>query len=414
MALRELPEEREVGRTWFSHARFGLFVHWGLYSLLGRGEWVRNRERIAPAQYVALADEFRAEGYNPWEWAQVARRAGMRYAVLTTKHHDGFCLWNSRTCAFNSANAACRRDLVGEFLDAFRAAGLKVGLYYSLGDWHNPDWAAAVHGDEPARLRFVQYTASLIEELTTDYGKLDVFWYDLPQGLTAEQWTSRELNAGIRRRQPGILINNRSMLPEDFSISERSLESAVPGRMWEAAITLNESWAYVAGDRDYKSPRDVARALARVSNGGGNLLLNVGPEGSGRWSERAEEILREVGAWLDRNGEAVYGTDGGGLPFNLWGSSTVRGNVMYLFLERYFGTEVTVGGLVPNVVRADVLGTGQRLDFRRFETQTVISGLPATPPDPLVTVLRLELDGPPDQDISRVIAGADIMASFPD
>lgn len=400
--------------AWFAEARYGMFIHWGLYSLLGRGEWARNRERIPDEEYVALADRFRAEGFNARAWARIAADAGMRYSVLTSKHHDGFCLWNSQTCAFNSMNAACRRDLLREWVEAFRSEGLKVGVYYSLGDWHNPDWIGAVRGDEACRVRFVQYTRALLSELLSGYGRIDILWYDLPQGLTAEQWESASLNQMARRLQPDILINNRSMLPEDFSVREQSLHGAPAGRMWESCLTLNESWAYVAGDHDYKSARAVARSLARAAGGGGNLLLNVGPDGTGQVTSQSREIILEAGEWLKRVGSAVYGASGEGMTFNLWGGSTYKAPYWNLFIERWMGQELVIGGLGATVLEAEVLGHAIPLRISTKGRQTILSGLPMEPPDPVLTVLRLKLDGPPDQDISRVIGGADIMANFPD
>lgn len=407
-------EKAKPQLEWFRSARYGLFLHWGLYSILGRGEWVRNRERIPDQEYEALAARFDVPAYDPLAWARLARQVGMRYAVLTTKHHDGFCMWDSKACSFNSRNAACRRDLVGEFVEAFRSYDLKVGLYYSLGDWHNPDWAAAVHGDEGARIRFVDYTRSLLNELLSSYGPIDILWYDLPQGLTAEGWDAVSLNTMARRLQPDMLINNRSMLPEDFSVVEQRIGGVRPGRMWESCLTLNESWAYVDSDLDYKTPRQVAKALAKVAAGGGNLLLNVGPTGSGEITASSMRTLREVGAWVERHGEALFDVDGGGLPFNLWGSTTVRGNTMYLFLERYFAPEIVIGGLVPQVISASCLSDGRPLSYRRDGNRTILGGLPEIAPDPVLPVVKVELDGRPDQDISRVIAGADIMARFPD
>lgn len=400
--------------AWFDQARYGLFLHWGLYSLLGRGEWVRNREQVPESDYVKLVDAFDAKDFKPREWAAFATDCGMRYSVLTTKHHDGFCLWNSDTCQFNSVNSAARRDLVEEFVTAFRDEGLRVGLYYSLGDWHHPDWAKAAHGDEMAEGRFVSYTHQLVEELVTQYGRIDIMWYDLPQALTADQWRAEELNAMVRHHQPHILINNRSMLPEDFSISEQHLHPTPPGRKWEGCMTLNESWAYVEGDNDFKSPRAVARTLAKVASTGGNLLLNVGPTGSGALPPESRVILEQVGRWLHRNGEAVYAISSDRLPFNLWGSTLVVGSTLYLFLERYFGSKLTIGGLTNRIVAAKILGFDAKLSWERKGDQTTISGLPAEAPDPILTVLKIELDGLPDQSISRAIAGADIMASFPD
>lgn len=400
--------------AWFREARFGLFVHWGLYSLLGRGEWARNRERIPDEEYVALSDQFSAEAFDARAIADMAKRAGMRYGILTTKHHDGFCLWDSKVCGFNALHSAAGRDLVREFVEAFREAGLRVGLYYSLGDWHHPDWIRAVRGDEPARRRFVQYTRALVSELMSEYGRIDVLWYDLPQGLSADQWEAVSLNTMVRELQPGILINNRSMLAEDFSVREQSLHGAPEGRLWETCLTLNESWAYVEQDHEFKSPRQVVRSLARAAVGGGNLLLNVGPDGSGAIRYESSSVLAEVGAWCARNGEAIYGPGDHSMPFNLWGESLARGNDLFLFLLRYFGKEFVVGGLGPRVLDARVLGTDIRPVAHRRGNRTFITGMPETAPDPLLTVVKLTLDGPPSQDISEVIGGADIMASFPD
>jgi alpha-L-fucosidase len=400
--------------AWFQDARFGLFVHWGLYAVLGRGEWIRNRESVPDDEYESLVQSFDAAEFDTREWARMAKQAGMRYAVLTTKHHEGFCLWDSRTCAFNALNSAANRDLVREFVEAFRAEGLRVGLYYSLGDWHNPDWKWAVHGDEPARVRFVAYTRDLVRELMSQYGRIDVLWYDLPQGLTAEQWEADSLNAMVRELQPEILINNRSLRREDFSILEQSLHGAPENRMWETCLTLNGSWGFNPADHDFKSPRKVASTLATIAKMGGNLLLNVGPDAHGRVPEASQAILREVGTWLDRNGEAIFGTSGFGLPFNLWGTTTARAHAMYLFLECYFGCELVIGGLEPNVLDAQILGANLPLSVERRGRQTILRGLPCESPDPVLTVVRLTLDGPPDQSLSRDIAGSDIMVRFPD
>lgn len=400
---------------WFSEARFGLFIHWGLYSVLGRGEWLFNRERWEMSDYEKLADQFTTEHYDPKAWAQMAKDAGMRYAVLTTKHHEGFCLWDSKTCAFNSVNSAAKRDLVGEYVTAFRDAGLKVGFYYSLGDWRNPDWAAGFNGDESAYHRFMQYTRDLIDELMTNYGKIDILWYDLPQCYTALQWQAVDLNHHIRNLQPDILINNRAYTSEDFGTPEQHIAAAPVGRLWESCMTLNEHWGYCPHDHDYKSPADVAANLAQVASGGGNLLLNVGPTPQGIIPTESQQILKQVGMWLQRNGESVYdASDRHGLMFNLFGPITAKGNNLYLHLKNYWGKQVIVGGLTPNVISARILGNNTPLQVQRHKHQTIISGLPDTSPDEVLTVIHLTLDGKPDQDISRVIGAADIFPKLID
>jgi alpha-L-fucosidase len=399
---------------WFEQARFGMFIHWGLYALLGHGEWALNRERIPLGEYIKFAAKFKPRNYDPKTWAQLAVDAGMRYVVLTTKHHEGFCLWDSKVCKFNSANSAAGNDLLAGYVAAVRSAGLKVGFYYSLGDWYNPDWAAGWKGDVEARVRFMQYTHALVRELMTQYGQIDVLFYDLPQCYSAAEWRSVELNAMVRQLQPQIIINNRAMTTEDYATPEQHVAAAPRGRMWECCMTLNRHWGYCPTDRDYKSPQTIVLTLASVASGAGNLLLNVGPDAEGQIPVESEAILRRVGQWLHVHGESIYGSERHSLPWNLWGPTTVKGNTMYLHLEDCFGTNLVVGGLTKRVLAATVLGTEQRLCVDQRSTQTIITGLPDQLPDELVRVVKLELDGPPDQDISRVIGAADIFPDLPE
>lgn len=400
---------------WFADARFGLFVHWGLYAVPGRGEWIFNRERWDMQDYAKLSDQFTAENYDPQTWAAMARDAGMRYAVLTTKHHEGFCLWDSKTCAFNAVNSAAKRDLVSEYVTAFRNVGLKVGFYYSLGDWYNTDWTLGFQGDEEAYHRFMQYTHDLLTELMTQYGKIDILWYDLPQCYSALQWQAVDLNHHLRNLQPDILINNRAYTSEDFSTPEQHIVAAPSGRLWESCMTLNNHWGYCPHDDNYKSASQVVLNLAQVASGGGNLLLNVGPDPQGRIPQPAIDILKQTGNWLQRNGQSIYqASDRQGLSFNLWGPVTSCGNDLYLHLKNYWGNELIIGGLTPDVKHARIMANNQPLTIRRNNHQTILGGLPSKSPDELVTVLHLQLDGKPDQDISRVIGQADIFPNLTD
>jgi len=402
--------------AWFADARFGMFIHWGLYAVLGRGEWAMSREYIPMEEYEPLKDRFTAEHYDPHAWAALARDAGMKYAVLTTKHHEGFCLWDSKVCSFNATRSAAGRDLVGEYVEAFREAGLKVGLYYSLGDWLNPDWRRGYEPGperEPARERFMGYTKELLRELLTGYGPIDLLFYDLPQNYSAQEWDAVGLNAMARRLHPNILINNRAMTTEDYATPEQHATASPPGRMWETCMTLNDNWGYVPSDHHFKTPREIVRTLTQIASGAGNLLLNVGPDAQGRIPAESQSILREVGGWLAEHGESVYGSQRHGMSWNMWGGCTARGRVLYLHLSRYFGSTLTIGALVPRVLKAELIGSPLTLTVEQTSERVVIHGLPETAPNPLMPVLRLELDAPPEQDFRSQLGIADIFPVFP-
>lgn len=398
---------------WWQDARFGMFIHWGLYSVLGRGEWAMSREAIPWEEYRPLADRFTAARFDPAEWCRVAKAADMHYMVLTTKHHEGFSLWDSPANPFNSMRSAARRDLVGEYVEAVRSAGLKVGLYYSLGDWHHPDWAAAWQGDLAARRRFVDYTHTLVHELLSRYGHIDILWYDLPQCFTPDEWRMVELNWMARSLQPHLLINNRGYTTEDFATPEQHASASAKGRRWESCMTLNGHWGFCPTDRAWKSPAAVAGTLANCASGGGNLLLNVGPDAEGVIPAESVRILEQVGAWLRRHDEAVRGTDRHDLMWYLFGPVSVRGNSMYCFLGQYYGDRLVVGGLTRRVLGATCVSTGRKLYVEQRGRQTIITGLGDTPPDPVLPVVRLDLDGPPAHDVSSVLGGADIFPTLP-
>lgn len=398
---------------WFVKARYGMFIHWGLYAMLGRGEWVMNRERIPLDEYVRLAEGFNPTAYRPREWAALACDAGMRYMVLTTKHHEGFCLWDSKVCRFNAVHSGARRDLLAEYVDAVREAGLKVGLYYSLGDWHHPDWAAGACGDEAAKRRFVDYTHALVGELMTQYGRIDILWYDLPQGYSPADWRSVELNAKARMSQPHILINNRALTTEDFATPEQHVTTSPRGRMWEACMTLNENWGYCRSDRAFKSPRAVARNLASVAAGGGNLLLNVGPDETGRIPDESQAILQRVGRWLAVHGEAIYDTHRHNLGWYLWGQTTVRGCTLYAHVVQWYGRELCIGGLTNKVLGVTLMCSGTSVRFEQRGPQLFLRDLPDAAPDEVMPVFKIELDSPPDHDLSRILGGADIVLDLP-
>lgn len=388
--------------AWFSESRFGMFVHWGAYSVAARGEWVANRERIAKEDYIRLyVDHFRAEAYSPEKWADLAGEAGMGYAVLTTRHHDGFALWPTEASDFHSGRLGPRRDLVGRFVEAFRKAGLRVGLYFSPADWFHPDYPGPYFRDWPgeedwageeARLRFIDYYRRQIRELLTWYGSIDYLWFD---GCIPSNLQSREANEEALRLQPDLLINDRNGQPFQVHVSEQSIKPGPPGELWEACITLNDSWGFHAGDSNWKSPRQVIQMLTETAAGGGNLLLNVGPRGDGTIPTESAEILREVGSWMRGNGASLRGSVRSPFPWITSGRVTTKGHSIYLHLWNGTGPEFHYAELKNRVLSARLLKSGQAVEFEQSADRLVLRGLPVPLPDPIATTIEIEVEGVP-------------------
>jgi alpha-L-fucosidase len=392
--LKAADRTRARRMSWWRDARFGMFIHWGLYAQLGRHEWVMNRERIPVAEYEKLALTWKPKPRAAREWAALAKRAGMKYMVMTTKHHEGFLLWDSKMSAYNAAQCGPGRDLVREYIDAARECGLRVGFYYSLMDWHHPDGAACA-GDEAARRRFLDYTQGCVRELCSNYGKIDILWYDVSWPLASpDAWESCAMNAMVRRLQPQIVINNRSQLPEDFGTPEEHIRAEDVGRAWEACMTFNGSWGWqLAPPEDWHSVRSVLNMLRTCAAGQGNLLLNIGPKPDGSVPPEAAERLMAVGRWLKRCGSAIYGkvdrvAHMEWMPTGAW---TRRGTTLYFWCTRWPGRELAIGGLTEKLVRARLYPNGKSLPFLQSGNRLVIGGMPAACPDPIAGVALVEL-----------------------
>ena len=387
---------QQPAADWFRNARFGLFVHWGMYSIYGRGEQVLFREHLAPSEYRQQADSFCPRRYRPEDWAALAKKAGMRYAVLTAKHHDGYCLFDSALSDLTSTKTAAGRDLVQEYVSAFRAAGLKVGLYYSLADWQWPAYFAGPASDPEGFERFLEYTHGQVRELCSNYGQLDVIWFDGVWPHAAETWRSADLLAMIRSLQPGILINDRAGLPADFGTPEQSILAAQPGRAWESCITsVERHWGYHAGERLWKTPEQIIHTLAQVSEGGGNLLLNVGPRPDGTFPHPFVDLLSEVGSWLDVNGASIYGCEPSVCECISIGRMTVVGSTVYLHCLYWPGSSLHLSGLDNRVLSARLLADGWPLGVEQCGEHIYINDLPTLPPDPRNTVIAIEVEGTP-------------------
>jgi alpha-L-fucosidase len=395
---------------WFPQARFGLFVHWGAYAAYGRGEQVLFREHLEQREYAEAACRWNPRQYDAAAWADVAARAGMKYAVLTSRHHDGFCLWDSKHTDYSVGKQAPGRDFVREFLDAFRAAGLRVGLYHSLADWRIPAYWEGPQNDPEGWEKFRRYVHDQVEELLTDYGKLDVFWFDGAWPQNALEWGGPELIEKMRALQPHLLINNRlGSMPApahehadggagpgtselgDFGTPEHRI-AAEADRLWESCQVANwRLWGYSIGER-WRPADQLLDMLVQSASMGGNLLLNVGPDGDGRLPAEFVERMEQIGRWLEVHGEAIYDAEGGDVCEMITrGYQIVKGNTLYLVIRFWDRRpELRLAGLTPPVERANLLTTGQELEVEQQGDVVFIRGLPAEPPTSLFPVIKLE------------------------
>ena len=389
----------EARIQWFREARFGLFLHWGLYAIPARGEWVRSNERMPEAQYLPYFDEFSAPDFDPRAWARAAKEAGMRYAVLTAKHHDGFCLFDSALTDFKSTNTPCGRDIVREFIDAFRAEGLRVGLYFSLLDWHHPDfphYGDRHHpmGGDPAYSnenrnfdRYLDFMHGQVRELCENYGKIDIFWFDFSyDDMRGEKWRAAELVDMVRTLQPGVILDNRlevsgegfgslyECAPTPWHGDFVSPEKIIPPKglqdvqgndlYWEACVTMNQNWGYCANDHHYKPAGMLIKKLVECVSKGGNLLLNVGPDARGNFPPESLERLKAIGSWMKFNHPSIYGCGKSGIEKPDYGRVTRNGNRLYFHIyENTLGPLPLMGLKKEQISRIRWLATGAEIQI---------------------------------------------------
>lgn len=402
--------------AWFTHDRFGMFIHWGLYALPARHEWVMNAEHLTHENYTTYFDHFEPDLYDPAEWAKMAKAAGMKYVVLTTKHHEGFCLWDTKLTSFRASNAPAGRDLLRPFVEAVRAAGLKVGLYHSLIDWHHPDFlidglhprrddpdaGAQNAGREMARYR--DYLHGQVRELLTDYGRIDYLFFDFsyqgdPAGEVwgakgSDDWNSKELLALCRELQPDILVNDRLGVAGDFVTPEQYQPAGsmmVDGHEvpWEACQTLNGSWGYFRDNNDYKSPDLLVRMLIDGVSKNGNLLLNVGPTARGVFENDAVESLTQIGEWMRFHSRSIYGAGPAEFAPPPDARYTQRGDRLYLHLFAWPFEHVHLAGLAGRVRYAQLLNDASEIGWQHIDATVVgfNTGVPAQPPGTLTLTL---------------------------
>lgn len=419
---------------WYKDARFGMFIHWGLYSIPARGEWIRSYERITKEDYMQYFDEFNPTDYDPRAWARAAKEAGMKYVVLTAKHHDGFCLFDSKYTDFKSTNTKCGRDLVAEYVEAVRAEGLKVGLYFTLIDWYHEDYPHYSDRIHPMRENpdykddnrhfenYVEYMHNQIREICTNYGKIDLMWFDFSyDDMEGEKWQATKLINMVRELQPGVIIDNRLEVNSEGSSSLAKCdpkpyhgdfvtpEQMIPPNgiqdvegndmVWEACVTMNNNWGYHATDRFFKPASMLIKKLVECVSKGGNMILNVGPDAKGRIPDESMKILRDIGTWMKKNGDSIYGCGKAGIDKPEFGRVTGKDKRLYFHVyENAIGPLPLLGIKKEDVKGIRYLASGAEVPISTSWVHSdypeiVFADLGMNPvlPDPVDTVLDVIL-----------------------
>ncbi len=387
----ETAAQKAARMKWWSEARFGMFIHWGPVSLKGTEiSWSRGGERrgvggtgeIPLDVYDNLYKTFNPTKFDAKQWVAIAKRAGMKYMVFTTRHHDGFSEWDTKVSDYNIMHSPYGKDIVKQLADACHKAGMRLGFYYSQPDWHNADYLTATHS------KYLDYMKGQLRELCTNYGKVDIIWFDGLQG-NAETWDAANTIAMIRKLQPGIIINNRAGLAQDFDTPEQTIGGFQYDRPWESCITICQQWAWKPND-NMKSTSECLRTLIRCAGGDGNLLFNVGPMPTGEIEPRQVERVKEMGEWLKKYGESIYGTRGGPWKPNSSIAGTRKGSVIYVHLLKP-NAQVTLSS-IPNKIKSAALLTGGKVTFTQSDEGISLQ----IPPDCLRdidTIIKLTLDG---------------------
>jgi alpha-L-fucosidase len=405
--------ENLAAREWFQDARFGMFVHWGVYSVLGDGEWVMNNKKIPIADYEKLPALFNPTEFDAKEWVALAKAAGMKYITITSKHHDGFAMFDSKVSDYNIvARTPYKKDVLKALAEECRRQGLKLFFYHSQLDWHHPDYFPRGRtGQDTGRPdqgnwpRYLDYMNAQLRELLTNYGDVAGIWFDGWWDKPGADWQVDRTYALIHQLQPQALIgSNHHRRPnpgEDFQMFEKDLpggrtaefnkDSEIGELPLETCETMNGAWGFNITDRRYKSTRDLVRYLARAAGSNANFLLNVGPMPNGRIQPEFVTRLHEVGAWMDKNGEAIYGTRGGPIAPHAWGVTTRKGNRVYVHVLDWPDASLLLPPLPSAVRSAHLLSGGRPVDFKTGDFGVVLN-LPRESVDPMDTIVVLELE----------------------
>lgn len=398
--LQETKEARDARMKWWREARFGMFIHWGIYAVPagtykgkrvgGYGEWIMNRARIPIPEYEEFAKRFKPVKFNARAWVKVAKDAGMKYMVITAKHHDGFSMYDTQVNDYNIIKATpYGEDPMKGLAEACREAGIRLGFYYSIMDWHRPGEGR----------RYIPEMKAQLRELVAKYDPA-LLWFDGEWVGWWKQSDGRELARFLRELKPDLIINNRvgKRGPEDgdFGTPEQTIPAAGLDYDWETCMTMNDTWGYVSYDNRWKSTTVLVRRLIDIAGKGGNFLLNVGPTAEGIIPSESVDRLREMGAWLKVNGEAVYATAAGPFKRLPWGRCTVGRGRLYLHVFKWHGGPLEIPGLENTVKKAYLLADPRRAALAVTRSDGVVSvAVPAEAPDGIAAVVALEIDGQP-------------------
>ncbi|WP_420320813.1 alpha-L-fucosidase [Flagellimonas sp.] len=399
---------------WFADAKLGIFIHWGIYAVNGIDEsWSFFNGYISHEDYLDQTKKFTAANYDPGQWAELIKKSGAQYSVITAKHHDGFALWDTKHGNLNAVTSSAKRDVLSPFVKALRKNKLKVGIYYSLPDWSYNDYTHFTRterryaiADEPQRWNsFLNYTQGQLKELMFRYNP-DLIWFDGDWEHSAEEWRSQSIKDFLRAENPNVIVNSRLTGYGDYDTPEQGIPIVRPkSKYWELCMTMNDSWGYQHNDKNYKTPNQIIRIFIDCLNLGGNLLLDIGPKADGTIPKEQVNILEELGRWTTKHKEAIYGSRAGLPPGHFYGPTTLSKDLetLYLFLPHKPNGPIQVKGLKNKVNRIRIVGKGTKLDQQILgklywsETPgTLYINVPESELDEQVTVVALQLKGKVD------------------